>query len=219
MAAKKRRFMPDLDELECKRKQTKSAMKGVEAAVKQLKDINLMNIMSNSLSEECSLLWLISLYGLPLIFRVLSCFNALPKALTENQMLHYLSRYCGCPVEETKALLSFVQTSCPSLLEMLRPQDDLPVVLAPPVGECIVCGRRLVSNHCTKVKYYAEGGVSYADKVTLRCVDCKLFYNLTQYGNKSDLGFRFYPEVGRVVEATDSVCATRSLGEFQCSLA
>ena len=39
MAAKKRRFMPDLDELECKRKQTKSAMKGVEAAVKQLKDI------------------------------------------------------------------------------------------------------------------------------------------------------------------------------------
>ena len=64
MAAKKRRFMPDLDELEGKRKQTKSAMKGVEAAVKQLKDINLMNIMSNSLSEECSLLWLISLYGL-----------------------------------------------------------------------------------------------------------------------------------------------------------
>ena len=59
MAAKKRRFMPDLDELECKRKQTKGAMKGVEAAVKQLKDINLMNIMSNSLFEECSLLWLV----------------------------------------------------------------------------------------------------------------------------------------------------------------
>ena len=72
---------------------------------------------------------------------------------------------------------------------------------------------------CTQLKYYSEGGVSYADKVTLRCVDCKLFYNLTQYGNKSDLGFRYYPEVGRIVEATDSVCATRSLGEFQCSLA
>ena len=36
-------------------------------------------------------------------------------------------------------------------------------------------------------------------------------YNLTQYGNKSDLGFRFYPEVGRVVEATDSVCAIREV--------
>ena len=88
--------------------------------------------MYNSLSEECSLLWLISLYG-------------------------------------------YIQLA--------------------PVGKCIVCRRRLVSNNCTKVKYYAEGGVSYADKVTLRCVDCTLFYNLTQYGNKSDLGFRHYPEV------------------------
>ena len=218
MAAKKRRLMPDLDELECKRKQTKGAMKGVEAAVKQLKEIDLMSTMSNVLSEEYSLVWLMSLYGLRLVFMVVSCFNALPKALTENQMLHYVSRYCDHPVKEVKALLSFVQASCPSLLEMLRP-DDLPVVLAPPVGACINCGRRLVSNHCTKVKYYSEGGVSYADKVTLCCVDCKLFYNLTQYGNKSDLGFRYYPEVGRIVEATDSVCATRSLGEFQCSLA
>ena len=35
MAAKKRRLMPDLDELEHKRRQTNSTMKGVEAAVKQ----------------------------------------------------------------------------------------------------------------------------------------------------------------------------------------
>lgn len=218
MAAKKRRLMPDLDELQYKRGQTKSAIKGVEAAVRQLKEIDLMSTTSNVLSEDHSLLWLISLYGLRLVFMVVSCYNALPKALTENQMLHYLSRCCDCPVKEVKPLLSFIQANCPSLLEMLRP-SDLPVVLAPPVCACINCGRRLVSNHCTKVKYYTEGGVSYADKVTLRCVDCKLFYNPTQYGNKSDLGFRYYPEVGRIVEATDSVCATRSLGEFQCSLA
>ena len=37
MAAKKRRLMPDLDELQYKRGQTKSAIKGVEAAVRQLK--------------------------------------------------------------------------------------------------------------------------------------------------------------------------------------
>ena len=71
---------------------------------------------------------------------------------------------------------------------MLRPQDDLLVVLAPPVGACINCGRQLVSNHCTKVKYYSEGGVLHADKATLHSVDRKLFYNLTQYGNKSDPG-------------------------------
>ena len=33
VTAKKRRLMPHLDELDCKRRQTKSAMKGVEAAV------------------------------------------------------------------------------------------------------------------------------------------------------------------------------------------
>ena len=38
MAAKKHRLMPDLDELECKRKQTKSVMNGVEAAVKHKSD-------------------------------------------------------------------------------------------------------------------------------------------------------------------------------------
>ena len=86
MTAKKRRLMPDLDELECKRKQTKSTMKEVEAEVKQLKEINQMSTMSNSLSEEYSLLRLISLYGLQLVFTV--------KTLTENQMLHFLSRYC-----------------------------------------------------------------------------------------------------------------------------
>ena len=73
MTAKKRRLMPDMDELECKRKQMKSAMKEVEAEVKQLKEINWMSIMSNSLSEEYSLLWLIS---------------------NMAQMLHFLSRYC-----------------------------------------------------------------------------------------------------------------------------
>ena len=82
MTAKKRRLMPDLDELECKRKQAKSVMKEVEAEVKQLKEINWMS--TNSLSEEYSLLWLILLSGLQLVF----------KTLTKNQMLHFLSRYC-----------------------------------------------------------------------------------------------------------------------------
>ena len=47
MAAKKRRLMPDLDELQYKRGQTKSAIKGVEAAVRQLKEIDLMSMTSS----------------------------------------------------------------------------------------------------------------------------------------------------------------------------
>ena len=43
MAAKNRRLMPDLDELQYKRGQTKSAIKGVDAAVRQLKEIDLMS--------------------------------------------------------------------------------------------------------------------------------------------------------------------------------
>ena len=77
-------------------------------------------------------------------------FNTLPKVLTEHRVLHHVSRYCDCPV---KALLSFVQASFYMLEVSVRPLDDLPVVLATPVGACINCGCQLVTNHCTKFKY------------------------------------------------------------------
>jgi len=115
-------------------------------------------------------------------------------------------------------VLSFVQASCPSLFDTLKLPGDLPKVVAPPVLECLECGQQLVSNHSCKVRCYSERGVSLVDKVTLHCMNCKLFYNLTQYGNKRDTGFWFYPSPGDLVEATDSACAKRSLLELQCSL-
>lgn len=120
---------------------------------------------------------------------------------------------------EVKELVSFIQSSCPSLLEKLTMQNNNPVVLAPPTSTCFQCGKKLVSNHTCKVKYYTEEGASLVDKVTLRCIECKLYYNVTQFGNKSSLGFRFYPMTGDIVEATDTVYAKRSLLEFQCALA
>ena len=83
------------------------------------------------------------------------------------------------PSRRNEGVIVFYANILHLVIGDVEAQDDLPVVLAPPGGECIVCGRRLVSNHCTEVKYYAEGGLSYADKITLHCVDCKLFYNLT----------------------------------------
>ena len=74
-------------------------------------------------------------------------FNTLPKALTEHQVLHHVSRYCDCPV---KPLLSFEQAS---FYVGGVSKDDLPVVLATAVGACINCGCQLVANHCTKFKY------------------------------------------------------------------
>jgi len=223
MAAKKRRLMPNLEELECKRRRAKSTLKEVEEAVMRLKESNLIDILgqssNSSPSEEHCILWLVSSFGLHVVFRLISCWNVLPKALTELQTLRYISGYCNLPLEEVKTLLSFVQASCPSLFDTLKLPGDLPKVVAPPVLECLECGQQLVSNHSCKVRCYSERGVSLVDKVTLRCMNCKLFYNLTQYGNKRDTGFRFYPSPGDLVEATDSACAKRSLLELQCSLA
>ncbi len=58
--------------------------------------------------------------------------------------------------------------------------------VAPSVHACLECGHRLVSDHSCKFRCYSKGGAALVDKVT-RCVNCKLFYNLTQYGNKSDV--------------------------------
>ena len=70
---------------------------------------------------------------------------------------------------------------------------------------------------------YRRNEVTVADKVTLRCIPCRLIYNPAQYGNKSDEGFRYYERaIGQqleIVEATDGVRMTKSLLELQCSLA
>ena len=95
----------------------------------------------------------------------------------------------------------------------------MPCVLAHPVSHCLQCNDNLVSYVC-EVQYYTTLGVESADKVTLRCLRCQLFYNYSQFGNKKD-GFCFYPNNLQqvAVEATDGVLVHRSLAEFHCSLA
>ena len=51
----------------------------------------------------------------------------------------------------------------------------------------------LVANHGSTVKYYTNAGVTVAEKITLRCTRCSLFYNYAQYGNKCVRGFCHYP--------------------------
>ena len=137
MATKKRRLMPNLEELEGKRRRTKTTLKEVEEAVMHLKDSNLIDIRGqDSLSEEHCILWLVSSYGLQVVFRLVSCWNVLPKAITELQALRYISAYCNLPLEDVKTLLSFVQVSCPSLFDALKSPVDLPEVVAPPVRAC-----------------------------------------------------------------------------------
>ncbi len=159
------------------------------------------------------------MYGLSSVFKLVSCINVLPISLTSHQKTVYISQSTGIPTEGVNAMLSLIEESCPGILNCFASSVNLPVVIAPPVRECFECGQRLVSNHKCKVRLYQRDGVTIADKVTLRCVKCRLIYNPTQFGNKSDVGFRYYESTGQIVEATDGVCISRSLVELHCSLA
>ena len=96
--------------------------------------------------------------------------------------------------------------------------NDVVDVLAPPVGECYECGSQLVSYHSCNVKLYTLRGVKVVPKITLCCQHCQLFYNYTQFGNKHALGFRYYPQLQPVVEATDTSFVDRRILELQSRL-
>ena len=92
-------------------------------------------------------------------------------------------------------------------------------MLAPPVRECFECGSSLSAYHTCEAELYTLCGVKVVSKVTLRCQHCRLLYNYSQFGNKSDVGFRYYPQIQPVVEVTDTTFVERRLLELQCNLA
>lgn len=210
------KLMPNLEYLS----QQQKSVAELKSSIANLKTTDLFQIQNpSSVTEEISILWLVARHGLSKIVNVCHCWNKLPSTLTELQQARYIAKYSKVPENEIREFMTFIRSSCPSLLDTLAGELDAPVVLAPPVKHCLQCGNQLVSYHTCKVRYYTEQKASLVDKVTLRCMGCKLFYNITQYGNKSELGFRFYPMIGETVEATDTVYAKRSLLEFQCALA
>ncbi len=121
--------------------------------------------------------------------------------------------------EDATFLQEFVKEQCPSLLRALGVESEGPPVLGPPTSICYECGSNLVEYHHCQVKYYTLQGVRVGQKNTLRCSDCKVLYNYSQFGNKRELGFRYYDEARRIVEATDVAYFQRELLELQCSLA
>lgn len=214
MAHKK--LMPNLEYLSKEQK----LITDLKSSIENLMKVDLFKIQNaSSITEEISLVWLLARHGLSKIVNICCCWNKLPSTLTKLQRVRYITEYTKVPENEVKDFVAFIQSSCPSLLDTLAGEQDDPIVLAPPVSHCLQCGNQLVSYHTCKVRYYTEQRAMLVDKVTLRCMGCKLLYNITQYGNKSDLGFRFYPKIGETVEATDTVYAKRSLLEFQCALA
>lgn len=91
-----------------------------------------------------------------------------------------------------------VLTSLSQLLSHYTKEQE---ILVPPVTECVDCGGHLTNNHSTSVKVYTLSfGAADAQKFTLCCRKCGLFYNYSMYGNKSDEGFRYYERPRKYVE-------------------
>ncbi len=84
-------------------------------------------------------------------------------------------------------MLNITEKACPSVGDCVLPHATEPLVLAPPVSHCIECDKRLVSYHNCSVRYFSRTGSKLVEKVTLRCLHCRVLYNYAQYGNKSEV--------------------------------
>jgi hypothetical protein len=171
------------------------------------------------LGEREKTCWLFAAYAVNTVAGVCTAIRSVKQGTTAFQRSQILAQHSKLPAAEATALGDFIEHECSSLLEIFAPQPEDNPLLTPPVNTCLECNERLVANHTCQVKYYSSSGVSVATKITLRCTNCSLFYNYSNYGDKRVRGFRHYPSERAAVEASDTVYFDRVLFEFQCSLA
>ena len=87
---------------------------------------------------------------------------------------------------DAEAIYDFLLSSCSSdALEKIASSVKMEVsVLGPPALECCGCRKPLVSYLTTFVTLYTCSSVQQVEKVILRCKECNLILNPTQFGNK-----------------------------------
>ena len=168
------------------------------------------------LGEKEKTCWFFASYPASTVAAVCSTLRAIEGETTELQRSQLLAQHLGLPPAEASSLGDFIERECSSLVDLFAPQHK---VLAPPVNICYECHERLVANHRCQVRFYSPTGVSSAEKITLRCTTCSLFYNYAHYGNKRVRGFRYYSAERAAVEVSDTTYFDRRLLELQCSLA
>ena len=208
-------LLPDPLSLASEAKQTKSAFRALNALELFEQDGRRLQ----KLSEDQKLSWAIIKYGWSTVNTIGRCLASLPCSLTEARRMKFVEMACTDLVGRAalNAMVTFLSEQCPNFLSSLA--TDEVISLAPPVAECIECGHRLVSYHTCDVTVYSLKGVKSVSKVTLRCQQCGLLYGYSQFGNKHEVGFRFYPQIQLMVEATDTVFVERRMLELHCSLA
>ena len=221
MAAKKRKLLPSLEDLEHKAKVQKEASKVAKDSVESLSGLDLFSLSSSKqqkLTSDEKLCWLISRFSFKTVSTMCSMLRALPSTLTKHQKITIMQeqvQLCQTSIED---MLSFLDVM-PEVVKAFSESQCGLVVLAPPVGHCLECRQRLTAYNKCQVKCYLSNGAMYGQKCTLRCTHCKLYYNYSQYGNKHERGFRYYPSPQSFIEASDTTFIRRDLLELQCSLA
>ena len=188
----------------------KEACATLRSAVDSLDECDMGEL---DLSEKATLA--VAKHSLSAVVKSIKLMRSMPPTLG-RQRKTIISSDCNISVDEVSSLVNLLEDHChcDGFCDA-----DVSIVLTPPAIECFDCERTLVTNHITKVRCYTCTGASFATKITLRCKHCSLSYNYSQFGNKSEKGFRYYPLRQEYVEASDTVFVHRQLLEMQCSLA
>ena len=221
---KKRRLLPNLEEMQSRLNQDQAVIKTVEDAFFALK--HTKNLKANErlthMDRDAIFTWLIAQYGSKDLFSIMRLIEFLPKSLTKYQTITLLKLSChGVTENELATIFTLLTEYCSDhLSNYSRPaaQDNVNV-MAPPIGTCYECDSSLTAYHNCEVRYYTLTQATVAKKYTLQCTTCSLIYNYAQFGNKNHRGFCFYPDARPAIEVTDTVFFDRRLLEWQCALA
>ena len=218
---RKSSLLPSLEDLRSDAKRYRTTSKNVHDSFRSLSEVNLFDLPPGNLAKitnDQKLFWLISKYSFSVIAKMCSVIKSLPSVLTEQQKATIIQEQLPELSPETiKKILSFITFELSDVIGFFTVNEV--VILAPPVDCCYECQQMLSPYNSCQVRCFTRTGAVHGYKFTLRCVRCKLLYNYDQFGNKHELGFRYYPVQRNFVEASDTAYMERSLLELQCSLA
>ena len=193
-------------------KKKKGLMSSVKGALITLANTDLLELSEAEilkLSEGEILCWLYEKFDVGVVDKIRALYS-------------YGSSISPQWIKIVSGLINFEQELLEKILSLLQPKfenDEVPLILSPPISTCFDCGCTLVSNHVTAIRVYTLRGFKAGTKFTLRCKSCNIYYNYANFGNKRDFGFRYYPTERHYVEASDTVYFSRNILHLQCSLA
>lgn len=208
----------------------KDILIALDKCVENLRSIDLFSSKApQNIKEDHAMLWIFSKFGVSNVLHIVSALSSLPKeGVTGTCRMDAIRNFMSTTGSDTNfgevevSLIVQVLEKYPKFLSSVerdRQASHHSCLICPPTSICLHCHDRLTKYHECNVRVYSTTGLRHAKKCTLRCVKCSFLYNYSMYGNKHDLGFRFYSESRDLVEVSDTLYFERGLLNFQCSLA